>query len=60
MTTSSVLLNTHGPHATHPFLFPSTVLFRKRMDSMEVDYDHSMDYESDYDVCVNLYMVVLI
>jgi len=30
------------------------------MDSMDVDYDHSMDYESDYDVCVGYIMVVLI
>ena len=27
---------------------------------MDVDYDHSMDYESDYDVRIDLYMVVLI
>jgi hypothetical protein len=29
------------------------------MDLMDVDYDHSMDYESDYDVCIDLHMVVL-
>jgi len=23
------------------------------MDSMDLDYDHSMDYESDYDVYVS-------
>ena len=60
LTTSSLLLNTHGPHSAHPLLFPTAVLFRKRMDSMDVDYDHSMDYESDYDVRIDLYMVVLI
>jgi len=31
-------------------------LIKMEMDSMDIDYDHSMEYESDYDdVCVDLY-----